>query len=425
MLFYLAGVVTIAALAIWGCGVDSYKDPSASITTTKTETALIDAATLKQWMDEGKVNSTDPASRDRVVIVTVASTAQYNTQHIPGALLMDSGTEATMTRMDGVAPIATEVLDGPSLDALISKLCINEHTTIVFVASKDQNALNPARAYFTFRYWGFPKERLKILNGGENGWDTAVTANGWLASYATTSVSTPAPAPSSFSVRDLYRKSGSTSNFDLRTSLGQMISAVDKINAGTLPIDATGVAILDVRGGTITANITNAQIDDYAQYALAGTGNTSTYRPTSELVSRLTGSFNITESKSLTYVYCASGVRAASVFFVLDGILGWPVTMYDASWNQWNAYGPQTPPAVSPNSAWLVTNNSPGTLISRTTGSVTGTITVDPSANAMYTTITDYRANQILNEDKAYFTSGGSTGTTGAGGGAGGPSPGC
>jgi 3-mercaptopyruvate sulfurtransferase SseA len=421
VLLYLVGILMIATLTIVGCGVDSYKDPAASITTTKTETSLIEAATLKQWMDEGKVNSTDPANRDKVVIVTVASAAQYAAQHIPGALLMDSGSEATMTRMDGLAPISTEVLDGPSVDALVSKLGIDEHTTVVFSASKNQNALNPARAYFTFRYWGFPKERLKILNGGENGWDTAVTNNGWLASYATTSISTPAPAASSFSVKKLYN--GGTANFDLRTSLGQMITVVDKINAGTLPIDATGVAILDTRGGAITGNITNALIDDYAQYALSGTGNTSTYKPTSDIVSRLTGSFNITASTSLTFVYCASGVRAASVFFVLDGILGWPVTMYDGSWNQWNAYVPQIAPAVSPNSAWLVTNVSPGTIISRTTGTATGTITVDTSANTMYTTITDYRANQILNEDKAYFTSGGTSGTTTGGGG--GPSPGC
>jgi hypothetical protein len=44
-----------------GCGgggdKGSYPDPTDSITTTKTATALIEPATLKQWMDEGKVNN--------------------------------------------------------------------------------------------------------------------------------------------------------------------------------------------------------------------------------------------------------------------------------------------------------------------------------------------------------------------------------
>lgn len=423
MRFSVVGILIITVLAIWGCsgdrGTKSYSDPAASITTTKTETALIDAATLKQWMDEGKVNNTDPASNDRVVLVTVATTGQYGTQHIPGALLLDSSAELALTRMDALAPIGTEVLDGPSIDALIGKFGINENTTIVFVASKDQNALNPARAYFTFRYWGFPKERLKILNGGENGWESATTANSWPVSYATTSVATAAVASSTFSVQKLYKNS-STANFRFRTSFGEMLTVVDKINAGTLATDATGVAIIDVRGGVITGNITNSGIDDYAQYALTGTGNTSTYRLTGELISRLTDSFSITASKSMTYVYCASGHRAASVFFILDGILNWPVTVYDGSWGQWSVYRTQTAPLASPNSAWLVTNNSPGTVISRTTGTTgTGTITVDPSANSMYTSITDRRANQILNEDKAYFTGGTPTSTTPTGGGSG------
>lgn len=71
MLFSLAGLLLTTVLTLWGCGggggTSSYTDPNASITTTKTATALIEPATLKQWMDEGKVNNPDPASRDRVV----------------------------------------------------------------------------------------------------------------------------------------------------------------------------------------------------------------------------------------------------------------------------------------------------------------------------------------------------------------------
>jgi 3-mercaptopyruvate sulfurtransferase SseA len=418
----LLGTVMIAALTLWGCGTSSYDDPNASITTTKTASALIDAATLKQWMDEGKVNSTDPSAKDRVVIVTVATAAQYNTQHIPGSLLLDSGTELNMTRLEGVAPISTMVIDGPSIDNLVKKLCINENTTIVFVASKGQNALNPARAYFTFRYWGFPKERLKILNGGENGWETAATTGTWAASYAL-NATVPTVTPSTFSVRNLY--AGSTTNFNMRTSIGEMISVVDKVNAATLTTGPTGVvSILDARGGAPTTYIANAGVDDFAQYAESAAGSTSTYKATSDLIARL-GTFSVTSAKTMNYVYCASGVRASSVFFVLDGILGWPTTLYDGSWNQWSAYRAQTAPAVSPGNAWLITNNSPTTVLPRTTigaAVLAGTLTVDTTANILYTNIADPRANQILNEDKAYFTSGGTTTAPSTGGGTGGGS---
>jgi 3-mercaptopyruvate sulfurtransferase SseA len=420
----LAGLVAPSTFALWGCGSSedgsgSYTDPTASVTTTRTPTALIEPATLKQWMDEGKVNSTDRTSRDRVVIVTVGTAAQYAAQHLPGAQLLNASTELMMTRLEGVGSITTMVLDGPSMDALVKKLCINANTTVVFVASKNQNALNVSRAYFTFRYWGFPKARLKVLNGGENGWENAIAANNWPASYAPTTA-VPSLTPSTFSIKTLYVNNGSTTaNFALRASIGDMLGVVDRINNGTQLTDATGVAIMDDRGGNPAVFIQNAIIDDFAQYTLSGAGNTSTFKPTSELVARLNG-FNVTEAKSLIYVYCASGVRASATFFVLDGILGWNVALYDGSWNQWSSYAA----AATTNrvaTAWQTDANTAGTTISRTSGVIAAagtSVVVDPISNAMYS-VTDPRANQILNEDKAYFTSSGSSapGTGGGGGG--------
>jgi 3-mercaptopyruvate sulfurtransferase SseA len=425
--FGLAGILLTGALALVGCGGSgdsgkgNYPDPTESITTTKTANALIEPATLKQWFDEGKVNN-ESAALDRVVIVTVATAAQYGAQHIPGAQLLNSSTELLMTRLEGVGSIGTMVLDGPSIDSLIKRLCINANTTIVFVASKGQNSLNATRAYFTFRYWGFPKERLKVLNGGENAWETAVTANGWGASFAMTK-DVPTVSPSTFSVKDLYVYNGSsTANFGLRTSIGEMIGVVDRINSGAQGLDPSGVGILDVRGGNPSVYMRNAAVDDFAQYSLSGTGNTSTFKPTAELIARLNG-FGVTAAKSMTYVYCASGLRAAAPFFVLDGILGWNVTMYDGSWNQWSAYA-STATTNKVATAWQTDVNTAGTTLSRTFGAITtaGTsVVVDPTSNAMYSAVNDRRANQILNEDTAYFTSsGGGSSTPGDGGGGGG-----
>lgn len=421
----LVGVFAAAMLALGGCGGSgdndngNYTDPTASITTTKTATALIEPATLKQWIDEGKVNNTDPASRDRVVIVTVATPAQYAAQHIPRAQLLNASTELLMTRMEGVGTIGTMVLDGPSIDALVRRMGIDANTTVVFVASKGQNALNATRAYFTFRYWGFPKERLKVLNGGENGWEKATAANGWASHYALTNAMYPAPTPSAFSVKNLYTYNGSTTaNFGLRTSIGEMLSVVDRINSGALSTGPGGVSILDVRGGNPAVYIQNSGVDDFNQYALSGTGNTSTFKPVAELIARL-ASFGVTDAKSMIYVYCASGVRAASTFFVLDGILGWNVTMYDGSWNQWSSYA-STATANKVPAAWQTDVNTAATTISRTAGAIPtagNSVVVDAASAALYSSVTDPRANQILNEDKAYYSSGGASEPGDGGGG--------
>lgn len=428
MLYSLVGMLMTTMLALYGCGSGSsssgsYPDPTASITTTKTANALIEPATLKQWMDEGKVNNTDPASLDRVIIVTVATAAQYAAQHIPGAQLINSASELMMTRLEGVGSMTTMVLDGPSIDSLVKRLGVNQNTTIVFVASKNQNALNATRAYFTFRYWGFPKERLKVLNGGENGWESAITAGTWPATYALTTTA-PTITPSTFSVQNLYNGSN-TNNFGLRTSIGEMLAAVDKINNGSLSAGPTGVSILDVRGGNPTVYMQNAGVDDFNQYAMSGTGNTSTYKSTSDIITRL-ATFGVTSAKNMTYIYCASGLRAASPFFVLDGILGWPTTMYDGSWGQWSSYA-STATANKVSAAWQTDAVSAGTAINRTFGAITtaGTsVVLDPTSSAMYTSITDPRANQILNEDRAYFTSGSSSSAPVSGGG-GGSASGC
>ncbi len=87
---------------------------------------------------------------------------------------------------------------------------------------------------------------------------------------------------------------------------------------------------------------------------------------------------------------------------------------YNGSWGQWSGYS-----NASIAAAWKVDAVSPGTAVSRSTGTWTaGSPAIDPVANGSYG-ITDPRANQIENEDAAYFSSGGTT-TPPTGGGGGG-----
>ena len=433
----LSGIVALTLLAVWGCGTKGYDDvaaqqsaaaaaAAAAVTTTKVP-ALIDAATLKQWIDQGKVNNSDSANLDRVVVITSTPTANYTTLHIPGAQLVDSSTQLVMTRMEAVATNTSEVPNGPLMDSLVQKYGINKNTTVVFTTSKGQSLMNATRAYYTFRYWGFPKERLKILNGGDDAWNDAATAGSWDTAYQLTAT-VPSITKSTFSVRNNYN--GSTANFNLRYSIGQMLALVDGVNLGNVPIDTTGISIIDARGGTNATKIQNAIMDDYAKYWTAATGKTGVLKDPSAQITYLTAE-GVTAAKSMNYVYCASGHRASVLFFVLDGMLNWPVTNYDGSSQQWGSYV-STATTNKVGAAWQTDVVTPGTTISRTFNIsgvvpiVPGTsIILDAASNAMFTTITDPRANQELNEDTTYFTSGGTTSTApatggGAGSGAGG-----
>ena len=71
------GALTALALVTWSCGgsagTTGYSNP---ITTTSTDSAIIDAATLAKWTDEGKVNA-PLGTADRVVVVSVTTLANF------------------------------------------------------------------------------------------------------------------------------------------------------------------------------------------------------------------------------------------------------------------------------------------------------------------------------------------------------------
>ena len=403
MLLGLIAVVAVGSLGIWGCAdhPTEYENPTDSIVTTHTPTALIDAATLAQWIDEGRLNSTTAGSRDKVVLLTVSPKSTYDAGHIAGSQLWNYDTELFQTRLEGVAAMSAMVPAGQSLDALLQRFGIDEHTTVVFTAGTTRDMREATRGWFTLRYWGFPKDRLKVLQGGDVGWTTA--------GYSLVT-EVPTVAASTFSIRDL----AATSAFApvIRNSIGEIISVVDRINSGAL----TNVAVLDVRGGVdpvAGGRLQSAGLDSWNGYYVAGT--TATLLPVDEILTHLAG-FGITETTAMTHVYCQGGVKASVIFFILDGMLDWPVQMYDGSWGQWSNYTNTTV-----GTAWRTDANTSGTTISRSFGTWTpGTIAIDPISNAAYSSVADGRANQIENEDAAYFSSGVTAPPSGGGGGTGG-----
>ena len=210
----------VVPLLINSCGTTTYDPP----TTSQTTATLIGPETLKSWIDSGLVNSSS-TGYDKVIILDVTSQATYSTGHIPGALFLNTG-DLYNIRQEGPATDVNMVLDGVRMDALIQRYGIDKNTTVVFTSGAASpgagSVLNATRAYWTFRYWGFPKEKLKLLNGINFSWTYGFS----------TGMSGPTPVPSTYSVRTIAALRG-----DLRSSLGDMIAVAEGRAANAVPID--------------------------------------------------------------------------------------------------------------------------------------------------------------------------------------------
>jgi 3-mercaptopyruvate sulfurtransferase SseA len=241
MLWQLASVSVLLfsiTFLVSGCAPKDDNKPAAVVnnppvtnpTTTNpptTQTApvvtLIAPETLKGLIDSGVVNGT---GTDRVVILDIQSTATYSAGHIPGALQMNSA-DLYKTRQEGPAKDVSMVVDGAGMDALVQKFGIDNNTTIVITGGTGTasagTVLQMTRAYFTFRYWGFPKEKLKFLDGVNFAWKAAYS----MATGPSVSVT-----PSTYSV-----KSNAGLQTGLRASLGEMIALAEGATANALPVD--------------------------------------------------------------------------------------------------------------------------------------------------------------------------------------------
>ena len=401
--------VIAAAFLVWGCGGggSSYDAPDA----TRTATPLIDAGTLKNWMDQGLVNG---GGFDNVVVLQVSSTADYLVGHIPGAQLWDVGSELTEAdRLDGLAYDTRMVPNGSIMDEMIQRNGIDGYTTIVLSYASATNIYYPSRAYFTLRYWGFPKERIKFLNGGNNAWTTAIADNGWDAEYALTT-DAPSAQTSYFSVKE----NGALCD-DLRFSMGEMIQIVDGNNASVAASGVPEYNIIQQTSGTRTLSTAIGRA--YGWFVEGGVTAGGAFLSAEEIEAVLADNDGPLNDLTLgdydpdlpSITHCVSGMSCTPIFFAVDAILGRDIAVFDGSLNQWNVY--RGDPAGSDptlNDAWNVNINNRSTSVT-----AADTSNIIQLLNAVYQTTDDPRANQIETEDKEYMDSGSGSGAPTAGGG--------
>ena len=374
----LLGTMMIAALTLWGCGTSSYDNPADSATTTKTATALIDAATLQTWITEGKVNA-PLGSYDRVVILDVTANAadgsnKYNTVgHIPGAYLIPEG-NAYFQAVRAEGPLSTTgalVCTGATMDTLIQNAGIDKNTTIV--VTTNGSFVDLTRTYATFRYWGFPKNRIKVLNGGNPAWPAADLTT-----------KTPSIVKSTYGVA---QNGTTTVNTDMRTSLVEMIAYVKEFVAGN-PNKVTFVDTVRGTAGVVDATVTATTdliapsgVKDPVAPATAPVGVAASYTPfdgavkgsysyhatrmvtgltfdsATTILEELSAAFGTDGVTPLGYAnrdatktfvsFCRAGNYASVGYFALDGIAYYnsnvDVKWYDGSLGQFNLMASSDP----------------------------------------------------------------------------------
>ncbi len=267
-----------------------------------------DALVENDWLAE---HLNDP--KIRIAEVDYDPTANYETGHLPGAVLFD-------WRKDINDPVRRDILSGEALTHLFQKAGINDDTTLILYG--DFNNWFAAFAFWVFTYYG--KKHIKLLNGGRKK---------WIAEDRPLTKEAPSPPHGKFMA--------SAPNAKLRVYLDDVRAALDDVKGGKL-------TLVDVRGpkefsGEITAppeyptehaqrggHIPGAKNIPWAQ-AVKDDG---TFKSREEL-DELYGSKGV-KSSTPVYTYCRIGERSSHTWFVLSYLLGYPdVRNYDGSWTEW------------------------------------------------------------------------------------------
>lgn len=264
-------------LTLWGCGGKGYDDPvqeaaNAYYANETTVSTLVDPATVHKWVvDNG--NKTDDGKR--VVVLDVfpndtdidswfagdatlikqqmitqyggATSPQYISidtyknnnwlGHIPGALpqVSHAGYEVA-TRNDGPIEAEHEVGTGAYIDQMLQKLGVRKDDVLVLTTSRyDYPGFCSSRLWWTLYYWGFSRNNIKVLNGG----NLAYAKAGYPLE---TGKVIPQVTTSTFSITQLALK-----HFDARISIGELIGLVDSGRTSLPDSDPNKVVVLDTR----------------------------------------------------------------------------------------------------------------------------------------------------------------------------------
>ena len=246
----------------------------------------------------------------------------YDQAHVPGAVFSDlhadlagGGTrpETGAVKRQYLVPSREDVA------AVLARWEVAPGMRVVLYDDVGQNRL-AIRGYWLLRLYGFPAERLHVLDGGLTAWQ----AEG-RATAAEATVPAPAAATEPLGERD-----------------DSLIATADQVLAWSREASAPGgpTRLLDVRtpgeflGRDVRAarggHIAGSRFRNFNEFV----GPDNRLLPAADALAllRATG----VEPAELRASYCQGGVRAALVWFVLHELAGLSeVRNYAESWEEW------------------------------------------------------------------------------------------
>lgn len=387
-------------LYLAGCGSD-YDDPQAEV-----GSVMVSTATVNNWVMGGGYGTDDRGYNKLVVLDVNRASDYFSSGHVPRAYLVDEAVDVSATRSDGVADTISQVATKAQMDDIIRRTGIDENTVVLITG---RHMMYIGRAYFNFRYWGFPRERLRVMNGT----DATYAADG----YALAISAPPAPAPSTYSVCNL------TQDTSVRASMAEMIQVAGDTDPKTVVVDArsdgeyNGVAgSTTVSGSTKVAfegHIRTAVHQNYSSLLATGSATADPLIARANLIAAMNGiGVNV---DTTAYSYCRTSWRAAVTFLALDAELGWPTKIYDGAWIEWGQMADNDPAydgSLDPASQWRTDTSAASQAI---TYNKPAGQTVAPLASANPFAL---RADLVNLNDSTVCGGGGGSG------GGGGPAPG-
>lgn len=242
----------------------------------------------------------------------------YDLGHIPGAQKVD-------WQDDLNDPLVRDYIHTEGFERLLRRLGIDQSTTVVLYG--DRNNWWATYVFWTFRLFGFPEARLRLLDGGRAAWEAE-------GRPLTTSI----PTVSASRYRGLRRDDSVIRAFrdDVQEHAARGRPLVDvrspdefagrKLHLPEYPQEGV------LRGG----HVPGARNVPWARAANAD----GTFRSVDELRAIYEGEAGLAPGDKVI-TYCRIGERSSHTWFVLTYLLGYKdVRNYDGSWTEWgNAVG--------------------------------------------------------------------------------------
>jgi 3-mercaptopyruvate sulfurtransferase SseA len=309
---------------------------------------LIRPEILHSWLSMGY--GVDTFGYNRMVILAVDSREGYQQGHVPGAYLLEENeTDLWATRSNGVSVNPFQVATREQMDAIISRTNIDADAVIVLTGG---SLTGIGRAYFNFRYWGFPRQQLKVLNSTMKGYRAA--------GYPLQREAPPSPEISLYSV---CSAPGLSAFSAIRASLAEMLKLAEKTADGVIIVDSRPAAAYE---GSPGSTLLDRETQAYAAFEghvknalnldsrlLLVAGNEARQLLPKDDLQKVMQAHHIIEDK-ISFVYGSNGQEDSLLFLALDAGLNWPVKLFDGGWSLWGQLA-----GNSPTSGGMLPDDSP------------------------------------------------------------------